>query len=99
MICFGCGLALNNTRAVAEAVLGIRSAFIRTPKRGFKRLKTYVPSRSHLFLLELIIGLWCLGGMIIYFNANHYLVGHFLLAYGIGFSTIGMLSWRHHRQV
>jgi hypothetical protein len=98
MICFGCGLALNNTRAVAEAVLHIRSGFVRTPKRGFRRLKTYVPSRNRLFLLELLVGVWCLCGMIVYFYASHYLVGQFLLAYGVGFSSIGLLSWRHRRQ-
>ena len=98
MICFGCGLALNNTRAVAEALLGIRSSFVRTPKRGDRGLKNYMPNRSILFLLEMLMGLWCWGGVILFFSANHYLVGQFLLAYGTGFSAIGLLSWHHRRQ-
>jgi hypothetical protein len=34
MICFGIGLAVNNTRAVIEGFTGRRSAFERTPKLG-----------------------------------------------------------------
>jgi cellulose synthase/poly-beta-1,6-N-acetylglucosamine synthase-like glycosyltransferase len=98
MICFGCGLAINNTRAVFEAILGRKSGFVRTPKKGFTALKLYVPSKSLLFIVELLTGLWCLAGTVVYFRFEHVLVGHFLLIYATGFCFIGLLSWRHHRQ-
>jgi len=98
MVCFGCGLAVNNTRAVLEAVFGRKSGFIRTPKKGFSCLKSYAPPRSYRFVLEILIGLWCLVGTVVYFCSDHYLVGHFLFLYSAGFCSVGLLSWRHGRQ-
>jgi cellulose synthase/poly-beta-1,6-N-acetylglucosamine synthase-like glycosyltransferase len=95
MICFGCGLAVNNTRAVLEAMVGIKTAFIRTPKKGFFGKKRYLPARSSLYLTEIGVGLWCLAGMAVYFAADLYLVGHFLFVYAAGYLSIGILSWRH----
>ena len=95
MICFGCGLAVNNSRAVLEALIGRKSAFIRTPKKGFSRTKRYLPARSSLYLTEIGVGLWCLAGMAVYFAADLYLVGHFLFLYAAGYLSIGILSWRH----
>lgn len=98
MVCFGCGLAVNNTRAVLEAILGKKSGFIRTPKKGFSRFKSYVPPKSRRFALEILIGLWCLAGTVVYFCSDHYLVGHFLFLYSTGFCSVGLLSWHHRRQ-
>jgi hypothetical protein len=98
MICFGCGLAVNNTRAVLEAVLGIKSAFIRTPKSGSLRRKHYRVGRRGMIGLELAAGLWCLAGMFLYFRSHHYLIGHFMLIYALGFLFIGGLSWHHRRK-
>ena len=97
MIGFGCGLAINNSRAVFEAVIGRKSGFIRTPKKGGGR-RLYAAAKSRLFFLELLVGLWCLAGTVIYFSARHYLVGHFLFAYAAGFLCIGSLSWLHGRR-
>ena len=98
MICFGCGLAVNNTRAVLEAVLGIQSTFIRTPKIGSVRRKHYRVGQKGMIGLELAAGLWCLVGMFLYFKSHHYLIGHFMLIYGLGFLFIGGLSWHHRRK-
>lgn len=95
MICFGCGLAVNNSRAVLEALIGRKSAFIRTPKQGFYGRKRYLPARSGLYLTEIGVGIWCLAGMVVYFAADLYLVGHFLLLYAAGYLSVGILSWRH----
>ncbi len=96
MICFGCGLAINNTKAVVEALLGRKSSFIRTPKRGLRPKKNYQSNWNLIFVLEILIGLWCMLGMVFYFRSNLYIVGHFLLLYAIGFLLIGILSWWHH---
>jgi len=53
MIPFGCGLAINNSRAVFEALLGKQSGFVRTPKRGHLRTKVYAIGQNRLFLLEM----------------------------------------------
>ncbi len=98
MICFGCGLAVNNTRAVLEAILGIPSAFIRTPKSGSVHRKRYRVGHRGTIGLELMAGMWCLAGMVLYFSSRHYLIGHFMLLYALGFLFIGGLSWHHRRK-
>jgi hypothetical protein len=95
MVCFGCGLAINNTRAVMEALLGRSSGFVRTPKCGAEERKRYRIAKSPLICIEIFIGLWCFLGMSLYFFSHHYLIGHFMLIYGLGFLCIGGFSWWH----
>jgi cellulose synthase/poly-beta-1,6-N-acetylglucosamine synthase-like glycosyltransferase len=97
MVCFGCGLAVSNTKAVLEAVCGHSSAFVRTPKQGDGGLLVYRPARTRLHVWEILLGMWCLTGTVVYFTARHYIVGHFLLLYAIGYLLIGLLSWHHGR--
>lgn len=97
MVCFGCGLAVNNSRAVIEALAGKPSAFVRTPKAGNLTLKAYSTGKNPLIIIEVLMGLWCLYGVGLYFHSHHYLIGHFMLIYAAGFLYIGGLSW-HHRQ-
>ena len=97
MICFGCGLAVNNTKAVLEAVFGKSSQFVRTPKQGFSANQTYLPANTGMHIFEILLGLYCLAGTLVYFTTHHYVVGHFLLLYAIGYLLIGFLSWRHSR--
>ncbi len=79
MISFGCGLAVNNTRAVVEALAGFESSFVRTPKKGFTGVSSYRTTPSRMFIFEILMGLWCLAGVVAYFRVNYYIVGHFLL--------------------
>lgn len=97
MVCFGCGLAINNSRAVIEALCGKTSAFVRTPKSGGCVRKPYRVKTSPLILIELLTGIWCLFGVCLYFASHHYLIGHFLLIYAFGFLSIGGISWWHGR--
>ncbi|MCG6908319.1 MAG: glycosyltransferase [Desulfobacteraceae bacterium] len=99
LVCFGCGMAVNNTRAVVEALLGRPGVFVRTPKHGDRSIKSYHPARSRGFALELMAAAWCLAGTGAYFQADHFLVGHFLLIYTTGFSSVGLLSWWQHRRL
>jgi cellulose synthase/poly-beta-1,6-N-acetylglucosamine synthase-like glycosyltransferase len=97
MVCFGCGLAINNSRAVVEALLGKTSAFVRTPKSGGRVRKRYRVKTSPLIFIELLTGIWCIFGVWLYFASHHYLIGHFMLIYAIGFISIGGISWWHGR--
>ncbi|MDJ0624460.1 MAG: glycosyltransferase [Desulfocapsaceae bacterium] len=98
MICFGCGLAVNNSRAVLEAVIGRTSEFVRTPKRGGAVRKAYPLNKNLLHFVEILVGLWCVFGVILYFGSHHYLIGHFMLLYASGFLFIGIGSWWHMRR-
>jgi hypothetical protein len=97
MVCFGCGLAINNSRAVIEALLGKTSGFVRTPKSGGRVRKRYRVKTSPIIFIELLAGIWCLFGVWLYFASHQYLIGHFMLIYAIGFLSIGGISWWHGR--
>ncbi|PCJ18971.1 MAG: glycosyl transferase family 2 [Candidatus Cloacimonadota bacterium] len=90
MVSLGCGMAWNNTRAVFEAFIGKKSAFIRTPKQGDDQTK-YKANIDYHFLIELSLsslGLYTLSKLgILYF----YLFP-FLSLYTIGFMVIGLKS-------
>jgi cellulose synthase/poly-beta-1,6-N-acetylglucosamine synthase-like glycosyltransferase len=95
MIAFGCGLAVNNSRAVVEALIGRNSRFERTPKSGNgagKKYRSVVPKA--VVAAELLVGVWCLAATVVYFYAQVYIVGHFLLLYAAGYLAVGVLSWR-----
>ena len=98
LVCFGCGMAVNNTRAVAEALLGRPGVFVRTPKHGDRPVKSYLPARVRGFGFECLAAAWCLAGTGAYFQADHFLVGHFLLIYSLGFASVGLLSWWQRRR-
>jgi hypothetical protein len=97
LICFGCGMAVNNTKAVFEALAGRRSEFVRTPKSGTAERKRYRASNAlPLYLLEILLGAWCAAGLYFYATAGQYLIGPFLFAYASGFGYAGVRSLVEH---
>lgn len=98
LMCVGTGVAVNNTKAVIEALLNLKSDFIRTPKygitkRGSKYMKKqYTLERKYLFIFEFLLGFYCIIGFIYYTSNNNFIFGPFLLLYAMGFLYIGMLS-------
>lgn len=92
LVMVGVGLAVSNTRAVLEALLGVESGFVRTPKRGARELKRYGLAFSPLALMELCLGLWCAAAFGVYLAAGKYLVGPFLAVYTAGFLFVGLLT-------
>lgn len=91
MICLGCGMAYNNTRAVLSALTGRESPFVRTPKKGEVRRKAYLSLSGHHWVIEILLA--CTG---FYFLAKagqiHSIISPFLLIYSLGFLVIGTLS-------
>jgi hypothetical protein len=92
LIIVGVGIALSNTRAVAEALLGISSDFIRTPKKGDKILKHYSVKLPWLAGLEIVLGAYCTFSLGVYLYTGKYLIGPFLGIYAAGFLYIGLLT-------
>ncbi|MGH7352126.1 MAG: cellulose synthase family protein [Candidatus Methylomirabilales bacterium] len=104
LLVFGTGIALNNTKAILEALLNVRGAFIRTPKfRIEKRSDTWVGKRYRapvpwLSLLEALLALYCVYGVSLFLQRGRYLIDPFLLLYSIGFATVaGMSLWESLR--
>jgi len=99
LMALGVGLTVTNTKAVMEALLGIKSAFARTPKyrvakKGEKSSagKKY---RKRLVLapwIELFIGTYFLGAIIYCFSNHNYFTAPFLILFVVGYWYTGLTS-------
>ena len=95
----GVGIAVSNSRAVFAAVLGTKGSFVRTPKNGGAKKKAkshYAQKFPWMALLELIVGVYCIFGLLEYINASKYIIGPFLALYAIGFLSVSVLSFMHY---
>ncbi|MEN3027472.1 MAG: cellulose synthase family protein [Chlorobiota bacterium] len=98
------GFAVNNTRAVIEALLGKRTEFVRTPKYHVLtpgerwQHKKYVPRQLHpSVVIELLLGLYFVVGMGISLYHAELAALPFQAMFMLGFGGIGVLSLRHAR--
>ncbi|MFQ5961295.1 MAG: cellulose synthase family protein [Candidatus Methylomirabilales bacterium] len=98
LLVFGTGIALNNTKAILEAVFNVDGAFIRTPKfRIEKRSDTWVGKRYRppipwLSLFEAVLALYCMYGVTLFIQRGKYLIDPFLILYSTGFATVAVMS-------
>jgi cellulose synthase/poly-beta-1,6-N-acetylglucosamine synthase-like glycosyltransferase len=101
LMCLGTGIAVNNTKAVLEALFNMKSGFIRTPKYGIKeredswKSKHYSIPLKTISILEFFLGLYSLFGLILFLFFSRYLVSPFLLIYTLGFFYVFFLSVKH----
>ena len=95
----GIGLAFSNARAVLEALLGVKSEFVRTPKYRVEettdatwKRKKYKRKRGWLPLLELSFAVYFL--LAIAYSARLHMWGTipFLLLFFFGFGYMGVMS-------
>jgi cellulose synthase/poly-beta-1,6-N-acetylglucosamine synthase-like glycosyltransferase len=101
LMCLGTGIAVNNTKAVIEALLNIESSFIRTPKYGVRKRtdrwigKRYASPLNSIMVLEFFLGVYSLAGLFLFLFFSKYLVSPFLLIYTAGFFYVFFLSVKH----
>jgi len=96
----GIGLAFSNARAVLEALLGIKSEFVRTPKyqveknqdETWKR-KKYKRKRGLLPLLELSFSFYFLLAILYATHMRMWGTVPFLLLFFFGFGYMGVMSF------
>ncbi|HKP84373.1 MAG TPA: glycosyltransferase [Pyrinomonadaceae bacterium] len=95
----GIGLAFSNARAVLEALMGVKSEFVRTPKYRVEdttdatwKRKKYKRKRGLLPLLELSFAIYFL--LAITYSARLHMWGTipFLLLFFFGFGYMGVMS-------
>lgn len=99
MMLIGVGLAVNNTWAVLDALMGRTSPFHRTPKKGSRTKTThYRPIKDATCVFELLIGLYCLLSFQHYFMQASLVVTPFLMIYAAAFLFIGLLSIVHYQR-
>ncbi len=96
------GLAVNNTKAVFEALIGKKSEFKRTPKYMIEksgdewRKKKYVQKKiGWITMVELGLALYFLGGIATSIYYLEIAAIPFQLMFLMGFGTVGTLSLRH----
>jgi cellulose synthase/poly-beta-1,6-N-acetylglucosamine synthase-like glycosyltransferase len=95
----GIGLAFSNARAVLEALLGVKSEFVRTPKyrventqdESWKR-KKYKRKRGWLPLLELSFAVYFMFAIGYAIRMHMWGPIFFLLLFFFGYGYMGMLS-------
>lgn len=99
VMALGIGLAFSNARAVLEALLGVKTEFVRTPKYRVEettdatwKRKKYKRKRGLLPLLELGFALYFL--LAIVYSANLHMWGTipFLTLFFFGFGYMGLMS-------
>jgi len=94
----GIGLAVNNTKAVIEAMRGSVSPFVRTPKYGIRasgdgwRTKKYHQALPIQPFIEVGLGLYFTGA--VFYALQHDIYGTlpFLVLFQVGFLYTGLLS-------
>lgn len=98
-IAIGIGIAVNNSKAVLEAVFGIKTPFIRTPKYGItdRQKSVLIPAyrlpADWVALWEVLLGLYCLAGVWVAYRHRELVMAPWLFLYAGGFLYIGLFSW------
>jgi cellulose synthase/poly-beta-1,6-N-acetylglucosamine synthase-like glycosyltransferase len=95
----GIGLAFSNARAVLEALLGVKSEFVRTPKYRVEdaddatwKRKKYKRKRGLLPLLELGFAVYFLLAILYSIRLRMWGTIPFLLLFFFGFGYMGLMS-------
>jgi cellulose synthase/poly-beta-1,6-N-acetylglucosamine synthase-like glycosyltransferase len=98
LILLGTGIALNNTRGIVEALLGVGNVFERTPKFGIEghngrwRNSQYTLPVNGIVLGELILAAYAITTVIAaWFNGHAHMIP-FLMLYVGGFGYVGGLG-------
>ena len=98
LMALGIGLTVTNTKAVMEALLGMKSAFVRTPKyRVAKKGERSQAAkyRKRLVLapwIELFLGFYFLLAIVYTFSNRNYFTAPFLILFVIGYWYTGLMS-------
>ncbi len=98
LMAVGIGLTVTNTKAVMEALLGIKSAFVRTPKyrvaqKGQKSQAAKYRKRLKLApWIELLLGCYFAAAIWYTFSNKNYFTAPFLILFVLGYWYTGLMS-------
>lgn len=88
----GLGISVSNSRGVIEGLLGVRSEFVRTPKKGARNARRYRAKASWVVGVEIALGAYCLVALVLYLLHGVWGMSPFLLLYALGYSFVGLRS-------
>ncbi len=95
LLLIGFGICLSNARACVEGLIGIKSPFVRTPKKGDHQSMTKfmdLGKGSIMPILEISMALLTLVTAIVYYNKDSAAIIPFFLIYSFGFAMFGYRS-------
>ncbi|GIV61477.1 MAG: glucosyltransferase [Rhodothermaceae bacterium] len=101
------GMALNNSRAIVQALRGKPSAFVRTPKynvhpqagsRAWWRSRYAETRLPALAWIEMALALYCMAGLLLLLRFGAWSAIPFQLLFATGFGLIAFLNIAQHRQ-
>jgi len=92
LVIYGTGIAVSNTVAVYEAVTGRSGSFVRTPKKGERARSGYRLRGSRIWVAEVLLGVYCLGAVLLGVRTGNLGAVPFLLIFASGFLTVGIRS-------
>ncbi|HOQ45436.1 MAG TPA: glycosyltransferase family 2 protein [Bryobacteraceae bacterium] len=98
LLALGVGLTVINTRAVLEALLGVKTSFVRTPKyaidgrRASAEPSTYRRKSGLLPFIEIAIGTYFLAMVLFAIDVNNFLSLPFLLLFVAGYYWAGFAT-------
>ena len=98
LMAMGTGLAVTNTKAVFEALFGIKSAFARTPKYSVQKkgersnAKKYRKRRGIIPWIEMLIGFYFAATVWYAVTTENFFTVPFLLLFVLGYWYTGLLS-------
>ena len=98
LMALGIGLTVTNSKAVMEAIFGIKSAFVRTPKyrvaeKGQKSQAAKYRKRLKLTpWIELLLGGWFFIAILYTFANQNYFTAPFLILFVVGYWYTGLMS-------
>lgn len=104
LACIGTGIALSNTQAVLEALLGRQTPFHRTPKFHVARPedkwvgKSYALSFDPLAFGELALTFYAAWGVWIAWQTGQWFMIPFMSLYVVGFGLVASLTLLHSRR-
>jgi cellulose synthase/poly-beta-1,6-N-acetylglucosamine synthase-like glycosyltransferase len=98
LMALGIGLTVTNSKAVMEALFGIKSAFVRTPKyrvaqKGQRSQAAKYRKRLKLApWIELLAGSWFVVAILYTFSNHNYFTAPFLILFVFGYWYTGLMS-------
>ena len=94
----GIGISVRNARAVLEAIFGVQSEFVRTPKYRIERQgdswakKTYRKGAGWMPVVEVALGLYFAATVVYAIQNENYATVPFLLLFVWGYLYTGLMS-------
>lgn len=101
---FGIGMCVNNSRAVWEALAGVRTEFRRTPKFGLQgrggswRDKTYRAAGGSRGWAEILLGSYFVAVFAWTVSSAHWASLPFIALFLFGYGYVGLLTLSHRLQ-